>query len=96
MIGTLINAAAIILGSSIGLLVHSRMPKNITKIVFHAIGIFTIFLGVNMAMKTSSFLIMIFSIVIGSIIGELIDIDRHINRFGEKIKKKMFFLEIAL
>ncbi len=41
-----------------------------------------------MAIKTSNFLIMIFSIVLGSIIGELIGIENAINKFDEWVKKK--------
>lgn len=70
ILGTLINAGAVIAGSLAGLIIHSRLPKKITKIVFQGIGLFTIFLGINMAIKTNNFLIMIFSIVIGSISGE--------------------------
>ena len=89
MEGTLINAGAVILGSVAGLLIHSRLPKNLIKIVFQGIGLFTLFLGINMATKTSNFLIMIFSIVIGSIIGELLDIDKAVNRFGDWLKKRI-------
>lgn len=89
MEGTLINAAAVILGSIAGLLIHSRLPKKIIHIVFQSIGLFTLFLGINMATKTSNFLIMIFSIVIGSIIGELLDIDKSVNKFSDWIKKKV-------
>ena len=89
MQGTLINAAAVIIGSIIGLVIHSKLPKNITTRVFQGIGLFTLFLGIHMATKTSNFLIMIFSIVIGSIIGELIDIDRLVNQFSEWLKKKV-------
>ncbi len=89
MEGTLINAGAVILGSIAGLIIHSRLPKNIVSIVFQGIGLFTLFLGINMATKSSNFLIMIFGIVIGSIIGELLDIDKSVNRFGEWLKKRV-------
>ena len=89
MEGTLINAGAVILGSIAGLIIHSRLPKNIVNIVFQGIGLFTLFLGINMATKSSNFLIMIFGIVIGSIIGELLDIDKSVNRFGEWLKKRV-------
>ncbi len=89
MQGTLINAGAVIIGSIIGLVIHSKLPKNITTRVFQGIGLFTLFLGIHMATKTSNFLIMIFSIVIGSIIGELIDIDKLVNRFSEWLKEKV-------
>jgi len=87
MYGTLINASAVIIGSLIGLIFHSKLPKKITNTAFHGVGLFTIVLGITMAIKTDNFLIMIFSIVIGSIFGEIIDLEKMINNFGEWLKK---------
>jgi hypothetical protein len=89
MKGTLINAGAVIVGSLIGLIIHFRLPKRITLIAFQGIGLFTLFLGINMATKTNNFLIMIFSILLGSIIGELVDIDSAMNKFSEWLKNKI-------
>ncbi len=91
MLGTIINVAAVITGSIIGLVIHSRLPKKITDTAFHGVGLFTIILGVMMAVKTNNLLIMIFSIVIGAIVGEIIDIDKKINVFGDWLKKKFKF-----
>ncbi len=88
MTGTLINAIAIIVGSGIGLLFHSKLPQRFIKIVFQGIGLFTLFLGFSMAHKTSHYLIMIFSIVIGAIFGELLALETSINRFTDFIKRK--------
>jgi len=88
MYGTLINAVAVIIGSIVGLIVHTKIPEKITNTAFYAVGLFTIILGIMMAIKTSNLLIMIFSIVIGAIIGEIFDLDKRINNFGEWLKKK--------
>jgi uncharacterized membrane protein YqgA involved in biofilm formation len=88
MLGTLLNASTVIIGSIIGLIIRSKLPKRITKTAFQGVGLFTIILGIMMAIKTTNLLIMIFSIVIGSIFGELIDIDKWINNFGEWLKNK--------
>jgi uncharacterized protein len=87
MKGTLINAAAVIVGSAIGLVIHNRLPDRISRIAFQAIGLFTLFLGISMASKTSNYLIMILSIVSGSIIGEAIDIERIMDRVSEIVKR---------
>ena len=87
MFGTIINAIAVIIGSFLGLILRSKLPKRITNTAFHGVGLFTIILGIIMAIKTSNFLIMIFSIVIGALVGEIIDIDKWINIFGEWLKK---------
>ncbi len=89
MLGTLVNTAAVISGSLIGLFLHARLPERLTRITFQAIGIFTVFLGVAMALKTQRAIILIFAVVAGALIGELIDIDRHLNRLGERIKEKL-------
>ncbi|MEA3452166.1 MAG: DUF554 domain-containing protein, partial [Bacteroidota bacterium] len=74
-------------GSIIGLLIHTKLPKKIKSIVFQAIGLFTIFLGIDMALKSDNYLIMIFSLVIGSIIGEVLKLNLLIDKFGDKLKK---------
>jgi uncharacterized membrane protein YqgA involved in biofilm formation len=88
MYGTLINAGAVIIGSIFGLILHSRLPEKLTKTAFYGVGLFTIILGIMMALKTTNLIFIIISIVIGSIIGEIIDIDKWINNFGEILKKK--------
>ncbi len=87
MFGTIINAIAVVIGSFLGLILRSKLPKRITNTAFHGVGLFTIILGIIMAIKTSNILIMIISIVIGALVGEIIDIDKWINIFGEWLKK---------
>ena len=82
------NVVAVILGSCAGLVLHAHLPKRIMDTAFFGVGLFTIVLGVSMALRTSNFLIMILSVVVGSIVGELIDIDKGIMRFGEWLKKR--------
>jgi len=89
MIGTLVNTAAVIVGSTLGLLIHTHLPERLTRIAFQGIGLFTLFIGFKMASETDSLLILIFSIVIGAIIGQLIDLDKHINSLSEKLKVKI-------
>jgi hypothetical protein len=88
MQGTLINVLAVLIGSAAGILIHSRLPERVVTITFQGIGLFTLVLGVNMAIQTNNFLIMIISIVVGSIVGELAGIERRIEAFGGWIKKK--------
>ncbi len=89
MIGTFVNAGAIVIGSIIGLLIHSRLSEKIKKIVFQAIGLFTIFLGIDMALKSDKYLIMIFSLVIGAILGEWINLELLTEKLGDKLKSKI-------
>ena len=87
--GSILNAAAIVAGSLAGLALHARLSARYTSITFQGLGLLTLFLGVHMAQKTQSFLVMAFSIVAGALLGEFIDLDGVLNKTGEWIKKKI-------
>jgi uncharacterized protein len=89
MTGTLVNALAVVVGSIVGLLIHSRFPPRITRIAFQGIGLFTLFIGMQMALKTQDLLIMIFSILIGAVAGELLGLEKGITRMSDWLKSKV-------
>ncbi|WP_421918748.1 DUF554 domain-containing protein [Marinifilum sp.] len=89
MIGTLVNVAAIIVGGGIGLLFRAKIPERLFKIVFQAIGVFTLYLGFSMALKASQLLIMVFSLVLGSLLGELLRLEERVEKLSEVLKKRM-------
>ena len=89
MIGTLINCAAIILGSALGLLLRRGMKDSISKTVMQGIGLSVILIGLSGAIKTGNTLLVILSMVIGGVFGALIDIDSRMNRLGAWAQKKL-------
>lgn len=88
MLGTIVNVLTIILGSTLGLLVHTRLSQNIKTILFQGIGLFTCYLAISMALKSEHLMIVIFSILLGSITGELLTLEKRIESFGNKLKRK--------
>ncbi|MFW6365859.1 MAG: DUF554 domain-containing protein [Spirochaetota bacterium] len=88
MIGTLVNIAAIITGTAIGLVLRSRLPETLVRTVFQAIGLFTLTLGFMMALKMENLLIVIFSLVLGAIIGQTIDLESRMERFGNSLRQR--------
>jgi len=88
MLGTLINAATVLVGSSLGLLLRTRLPQKVNTIVFQAIGLFTLFLGFSLALKVSNLLIMIFSLVLGALSGELLNLELVIESWSERLKRR--------
>ncbi len=88
-IGTIINVLAIIIGGSLGLILNKNFPEKIKAIVFQAIGLFTIVIGLQMAIKTDNPLIMVFSLIIGGIIGEFLNLEKKIDNASESIKLKL-------
>ncbi|HDS11697.1 MAG TPA: DUF554 domain-containing protein [Candidatus Wirthbacteria bacterium] len=89
MQGTLYNTGAVVLGSMIGLLFHSRLPERFAKIFYQAIGLLILSLGLGMVVKLSDFLLLSFSIIGGAFLGELVDISSLVNRTSEKLKSKI-------
>ena len=89
MLGTLINTFAIIIGGSIGLLLHRNLPQRITRIVFHAIGLFTLVLGISMALKADETLLVIFSMVLGAIIGEGLRLDERVQILSDTLQRRL-------
>lgn len=86
MTGTIINVVFVVLGSALGLLIHKRFPENFRKIVFQAIGLFTVLLGIYLGLKSDAFIIMIFSLIIGAILGESLSLQSRIENGGNKLK----------
>ncbi|MGD7652030.1 MAG: DUF554 domain-containing protein [Verrucomicrobiales bacterium] len=84
--GSLVNAAAIIAGALVGCWLQSRFPDRIRTIVFQGLGLSTLLIGGQMALKTQNTLIVIFAILLGGITGELLRIDSWLERAGNRFK----------
>ncbi|MCK4224146.1 MAG: DUF554 domain-containing protein [candidate division Zixibacteria bacterium] len=89
MMGTLVNTATVIVGSSVGLLIGARFSEKINTIVMHALGLSTLLIGFKMAFKTDSILLVIGSLAVGGIIGELVKLEEGLESLGEFIKRKV-------
>lgn len=87
--GALVNAIATALGGVVGIFLKKGIPENIKQGLSVAMGLCVVVIGVQGAIKTENFLIMIISICVGVFIGELIDIDGKINRFGDFLQSKL-------
>lgn len=88
MIGTIVNTIAVIVGASIGLIIKKGIPERIGDSLMKALALCTIFIGISGAFKGENTLVMIISMVLGTLIGEAIDIDKHINNGVRKIEQK--------
>lgn len=89
MKGTIVNTATVLLGSTLGLLIGSRLSEKIKTMVLHALGLSTLLIGMQMAFKTENILFVIGSLAVGGIIGELIGLEEWLESLGEFIKKKV-------
>jgi uncharacterized membrane protein YqgA involved in biofilm formation len=88
MIGTLVNTGTILAGSLLGMAIKSRLPEKTVNIVFQAIGLFTLAIGISMSLASDRLLIVVLSLVLGTVVGQWIDIDRYLQRFSEYLRRK--------
>lgn len=88
MKGTLVNAGAIIIGTSIGLLLQRGMPERYKTTVMQGIGLSVALVGIQMAQKTENILIVIGSLAIGAVIGEWLDLDKRLINLGSWLETK--------
>ena len=86
--GVLVNVLTVLIGSTLGLLLKKQIPEKLTTAVMTAIGLCTVAIGVTGVIKGQNQLVMIISLVVGTIIGTLIDIDGKLTKIGDKLQKK--------
>ncbi len=87
--GTALNILTILAGGTLGALAGSKLQTRFTEAAFRAIGLFTLVLGMSMAMQTSRLLMLAFSCIAGSLAGEAMDIDGALLRFGGFVKSRI-------
>ena len=85
--GSLINGAAVVAGSCIGMLLGNRLTEGMKTIVFQGLGLCILVLGLSMALASGNMLFVIGSIVFGGIIGEYLDVEGAITRGSDRLKK---------
>lgn len=88
-VGTFINIFSVILGGSLGILIKNSLPEKYKKIIFQGIGLFTILLGISMAIPFPNPLIIIFSVLIGGLIGVLLNLEERLDNLSSSLKKKL-------
>ena len=89
LIGAAVNCGAVFLGSLLGLLFKKGIPEHVQKSLNYALSLCVLYIGIKGSLKGENTLIAALSLAIGTIIGELIDIDRHLNKFGDFLQKEL-------
>lgn len=88
MLGVIVNVGTVIVGSAVGLLLKKGIPQKISEAVMIAIGLCTLYIGVDGALAGSNTIVLIVSMVLGTVAGTLLDIDGAINRLGMFLQTK--------
>lgn len=88
MLGVIVNSISICIGGLIGLVFKNLIKESYKETVMNGIGLCVILIGITSAIKTKSMLPIIISIVIGSLIGEMLNIEEKLNNLGDWIGEK--------
>lgn len=88
MLGVIVNVITVLLGSSIGLLFKKGIPERVTKAAMIGLGACTLYIGISGSLVGENTLILIVSVVLGAIVGTLMNIDGAINRLAGKVEEK--------
>ena len=89
MIATFVNCGVIIVGCIIGLFIKGGIPERFNKIIMNGLALCAMFIGFSGALEGNNTIITIVSMALGALVGELIDIDKWLNKLGETIQKKL-------
>lgn len=96
MLGVLVNAVAALVGGIIGVLIKKGFPERISDSIMKAVGLSVLYIGVTGIIGTvpetvnggKFTLVLIISMVVGTLVGSLIKIQERFATFTENIEKK--------
>jgi len=86
--GTFVNTGAVVAGSLLGVMIGKRLPDRVKTIVMQALGLSVILIGLQMALSGTRPLLVIGSLLLGAVTGELMDIEGRIAAIGEWLKQR--------
>jgi uncharacterized membrane protein YqgA involved in biofilm formation len=87
--GTLLNALTVLIGGTIGALIGDRLPERMHDSLFGALGLFTILIGLSNALATKNPLILLGALLIGTVIGEALNIDAGLRALGDFFQRRL-------
>ncbi len=88
MLGTIVNTIAVMVGACIGLVMKRGLSEKLADTLMKGLGLCTMFLGISGSLKGENSLIMIISMVLGTMIGEGLDLDLRIRQLGEFLERR--------
>ncbi len=88
MLGVLVNTAAIIVGSLVGIMLKKGLPERVSKSLTTAIALAVMYIGIDGMMNGENTLVLVLSMVIGAVIGTLLDLDSRLEALGKKIESR--------
>jgi len=86
--GTVINVLAVLLGGTLGTLLGNRLPERMRETIMHALGLLTIVIGFQLSLETANILIVLGSLLLGGLLGEVLRIERAVDQVGRWLERR--------
>ena len=101
-LGTIVNFFVVLICGILGMLIKKGIPKRISDALASAMSVCVIYIGISGMIESApavetevmsaglvKVLVMVISMGLGTLIGELLDIDKAVNRLGEFLESKL-------
>ena len=85
-LGNVVNALAIVVGGSLGLALMRGIPRSYQHLIMQGIGLSTLLIGMQSALKVQDLLVVIAAIILGAVAGEFVKVEERLERLGERLK----------
>jgi uncharacterized membrane protein YqgA involved in biofilm formation len=91
MTGTLVNVAAVLAGTAVGVAVGGRLPAGLQQRVLAGLGLVTAVIGIDLALawRETSALYVLGAVLLGGLVGEALAIERRLSRLGDRLQARM-------
>ncbi len=87
--GTVFNSLTVFIGSLLGLFIGKFIPEKMQTTIFNCLGLFTMYVGINMTLGTKHSIAVLLSLVTGTVTGELLGLEMKLNSLGDTLKAKL-------
>ncbi|MGY6560703.1 MAG: DUF554 domain-containing protein [Luteibaculaceae bacterium] len=88
LFGTLVNVITVLIGGFIGSFFQRKLPEKYIGVIFQALGLFTCFIGIKMALNFEALIIVVFSLLLGGLLGTYLDLEGKVSQFSNAIKRR--------
>jgi uncharacterized membrane protein YqgA involved in biofilm formation len=88
-LGTVVNVATVLAGTALGLLLGRRLPERVRATVLSGVGLVVLVIGFDEARVTRNVIFPLVAIVLGGLMGELVDIEGRLERLGERLRSRV-------
>lgn len=89
MLATIINVVLVLAGSAVGLLFKDLISDRLMSILTHALGLCVLCIGIGNALGTQDMLCVIVCMVVGTVLGHAMDIERRLEGAGDFLRTRL-------